>query len=213
MARKVFGGRGDVEGFEPTSGHVTGGLVLVLSVGVLLIGLLRPDLGWAPPVLAGAALASVLAWTVLLRPRVWATDEHLVLRNALHTVGLPLATIDKVAVGQVLAVSAGQRRYVSPAIGRSRRQSLRAGSAATRTRLPGTGLPGDTRTAHGQDATDTSGAVRHSYPDFVELRITQLAQDARARGMGPATVSRTWAWPEISGLVLTGGWFLFAWLA
>jgi hypothetical protein len=128
----------------------------------------------------------VLVWAAMLRPRVWATREHLVMRNMLHTVSIPLAAIETVAVRQVLAVSAGDNRFVSPAVGKSWRQTLRSNKQAER----------DTATA--------------SYPVFVEERISQLADDARAQqGVRrfsdeqvalAAGVRRQWAWPEIAAL-------------
>ena len=110
------------------------------------------------------------------------------MRNMLHTARIPLAAIDQVAVRQVLAVSAGEQRYVSPAIGKTWRQTLRSGRARS-------------------EPTATQ-----SYPVYVEERISQLAEDARAqRGVRRFSAEqaelagdarRSWAWPEIGGLAL-----------
>jgi hypothetical protein len=179
-----------VERFHPTSGRIMGLLALVVAVGIVVLGLVDRDGGPPPPVIAAAIGAGIVAWAAMLRPRVWATQHDLVMRNMLHTVSIPLAAIEQVAVRQVLAVSAGEKRYVSPAIGKSWRQAVRSDS--------------------GPREPSPVPATR-SYPDFVEERISRLAEDARARrGVQPlsdeqlalaAGVRRTWAWPEIVGLV------------
>jgi hypothetical protein len=110
-----------------------------------------------------------------------------------HTDRVPLALIDKVAVSQVLAVSAGGKRYISPAIGYTTRQAVKgrinAGRATTEVR----------------SAADT-------HQIFVEERIAHLAKDTRDR-LGitkgspeqqalAADVRRSYAWPEIAGVAV-----------
>lgn len=137
--------------------------------------------------MTGALVFGVLVWAAMLRPRVWATPEALVLRNMLDTVSIPLAAIDTVVVRQVLAVGVGDSRYVSSAIGHSWRQTIKSNRSSER-----------------PSATE-------SYPVFVEDRITRLVEDARARhGIQRFTpeqaaladdVHRALAWPEIGVLV------------
>ena len=175
-----------VERFQPTSGRILGVIALVAVLAIVVIGVVDRDHGFPAPVVTGALVFGVLVWAAMLRPRVWATREHLVMRNMLHTVSIPLAAIETVVVRQVLAVSAGDNRFVSPAVGKSWRQTLRSNKQGER----------DTATA--------------SYPVFVEERISQLADDARAQqGVRrfsdeqvalAAGVRRQWAWPEIAAL-------------
>ena len=182
-----------VERFEPTGGRVLGVIALVAAVAVVVIGIVDRDHGYPLSVVLGAAGFGILVWAAMLRPRVWVTEEQLVMRNMLHTVRIPLAAIEQVAVRQVLAVSAGEQRFVSPAIGRSLRQTVKANRK-------------------------TEPSATESYPVFVEERISRLAEDARAqRGVRrfsdeqaalAAGVHRTWAWPEIAGLAFFGLAFL-----
>jgi hypothetical protein len=182
--------RKPVERFHATSGHVTGVVALVVAGAVVVVGLVYGESGYSVTVVLGAVLFALLAWIVMLRPRVWATDEHLVMRNILHTERIPLAAIEQVVVRQVLAVSAGERRFVSPAIGRSRREAIKS-----------------------QRRTEPESATT-SYPVFVEERISHLAAEARTRqGVESASpeqaalaagVRRAWAWPEIAALVAAG---------
>jgi hypothetical protein len=149
-----------VERFDPTSGRVTAVLVLVLAGVVVVAGTV--DAGSVPlPVLAGAVLAAVLAWASMLRPALWATTEHLVMRNMLETVHVPLAAIEQLAVRQVLALKAGEKRYVSTVVGRPLRKAMRAGRSG---RAP---------------VEDTTPAPGLPYADFVEQRLHQLMEEAR----------------------------------
>ena len=150
-----------VERFDPTSGRVTAVLALVLSGVVVVAGVADP--GSVPaPVIAGAVLAAVLAWASMLRPALWATQDHLVMRNMLETVHVPLAAIEQLAVRQVLAARAGDRRYVSTVVGRPLRKVMRAPK-------PGSAPAG------GTSDTDLP------YADFVEQRLHQLMEEARTR--------------------------------
>ena len=76
------------------------------------------------------------------------------LRNMLDTNVVPLAAIEDVAVRQVLAVRANEKRYVSPAIGNSFFRTIRP-------------------------RTDRSGERELTYPDYVRDRILHLADGAR----------------------------------
>lgn len=150
---------GTVEAFRPTSGQVAGWIGLVLVAAVVVVGLADREAGFPAPVVAGALVLGVLDWAAMLKPRVRVEGRWLVLRNMLETVRVPLAAIEEVAVRQLLVVRAGERRFVSPAVGRSRRQVVRASRAPS-------------------DATPTDPA-RQPYPDFVESRIRHLAEQAR----------------------------------
>jgi hypothetical protein len=147
-----------VERFHPTSGRITVVLVLLLAGVVVVLGVADPGSVGAP-VMAGALLAAVLAWASMLRPALWATREHLVMRNMLETVQVPLAAIEQMAVRQVLAVRAGEKRYVSTVVGRPWRKVARSGSGAP--------------AAGGASVADLP------YADFVEQRLRELMAEAR----------------------------------
>jgi hypothetical protein len=179
-----------VERFRPTSGRVIGVVALVLVAAVILAGILDHDEEFPVTMIAGAVVFGALVWSSMLRPRVWATESDLVLRNMLETIRIPLAAIESVVVRQVLAVGAGDARYVSPAIGHSWRQTFKS-----------------THGAAPKTATE-------SYPVFVEERISQLAEDARAK-LGvrrysdeqvalASGVRREPAWAEIAVLTVAG---------
>ncbi|GAA1435619.1 hypothetical protein GCM10009641_32240 [Mycobacterium cookii] len=145
-----------VERFHPTSGQVTGWLAVVGSAVVALAGLAYLDDGFPPWVVGLALLVGVLAWAAMLRPALWATGEHLVMRNLTETVHIRLAAVEEMAVRQVLAVRAGDRRWVSTVVGRSWRKAVTARPSA-------------------------SGEAREgmAYADFVETRLYDLVDEAR----------------------------------
>lgn len=124
------------EVFRPTSGRVLGLIGVACGVGLAALGLAVPG-SVAPVVMAAGLLGAVLAWAAMLRPGVAIGAGDLVLRNMLETLRIPLIAIEEVAVRQVLAVRTANRRYVSPAIGKSLRQTIRANKTDSVAEDPG----------------------------------------------------------------------------
>jgi hypothetical protein len=168
------------EKFPPTSGRVMGVLAVLLCLGVMVLAIVDGEQGVGAPVAWGAAFAAIVSYAALLRPAVRVEQGTLVLRNMLDTNVVPLAAVEEVAVRQVLAVRAEEKRYVSPAIGHSFVRTLRP-------------------------RVSPGGQLEISYPDYVRDRILSLSDGARRR-LGNADlppVRHEWAWPEIAGLVVT----------
>ena len=163
---------GVVERFHPTSGRVSGWLTLVLSAVLVLAGLAYLGEGFPVWVVAAGLLVGVLAWAAMLRPALWITEEHLVMRNLAETVHIRLAAIEEMAVRQVLAVRAGDRRFVSTVVGRTWRKTLQSRHR-----------PGGTDS--GEVVAPTEGM---HYADFVENRLHDLVDKARSRaGVRPGS--------------------------
>jgi hypothetical protein len=187
-----------VEDFRPSSGRITGVLGVAICAGIVAFGVAESSRGFPPAVAWAALFGGVLFWSASLRPRVRVTESELRLRNMLTTISVPLAAIEQIVVRQVLSVRAGERRYVSSAIGKTWRQALKSG----RVNDEGSEAP---------------------YPDFVEKRLHKLAEDARIReGISLMSdeqlargedVRREWAWPEIVLLGFTALGFVVALLA
>jgi hypothetical protein len=191
-----------VEKFAPNGGTamaVIGGLVVL---GCIVAWVLDTD-GvplWVPAI---ALLGGVVLYTSTVRPRVMVHGRDLVLRNMLSTVRLPLASIEELAVRQVMAVRAGGKRYVCAGTGRPMRQALK-GSAVQRAREEMGGL-------RGEIAKATVREPGMSYADFVEIRVQELINEDRLRRgvkrYSPEAdelakqVRRELAWPEIAALV------------
>lgn len=156
-----------VERFHATSGQVTGWLTVALALVVALAGVAYRDEGFPLWVAALALLVAVLAWAAMLRPALWVTGDHLVMRNLVETVHIRLATVEELAVRQVLAVRAADRRWVSPVVGRTWRKAL----------------------ASPPSSPDASGPQEGMhYADFVENRLYELVDDARtSAGVRPGS--------------------------
>lgn len=158
-----------VEVFKPTSGRFLGVVGLLVCAAVVVIGLVDPGSGFGVTTMAVAVLVGVLVHGAMLKPVVRATDDELVMVNLFETVRLPLAGVESLAVRQVLAVLVGDKRYVSPAVGRTFRQALRK-PRSTR-ELAMTPVPGEGLVAE----------EGMNYADFVEDRLRELATQARSR--------------------------------
>ena len=183
-----------VERFAPTSGRISGIVGLITAGVVLILALLGWDTGTPLGVAIVAVLGGVLVWAAMLRPALWTTGSDLVIRGMFSTSWVPLAAIDRVVVTQVLAVKVGDRRFVSPVIGYTVRQTMRS-------------------KVRDAQAPNSSGAgPTQEHQAFVEARITYVAQDTRDR-LGirkgspeqqalAAGVRHTWAWPELAACAL-----------
>ena len=190
-----------VERFHPTSGRVTGWLTVGLAAVVVLAGLAYRDDGFPTWVAAGALLVGVLAWAAMLRPALWATDEHLVMRNLAETVRIRLDAIEEMAVRQVLAVRAADRRWVSTVVGRPWRRAVTSGR---------------------QPVADGVATPREGmgYADFVEHRLHELVDAARtAAGVRPGSpeqlalphaVRRERAWLPLALIATSGALLLLS---
>lgn len=183
-----------VERFRPTSGRFSGILGLVAAAVILGLAIVAGGTGLPLGVAIGAVLGALLVWAALLRPAMWVTRRDLVMRGMFHTDRIPLAAIDRVVVTQVFAVRAGDRRFVSPTIGYTVRQTASA-------KLRATGASPKKQPS----AVDTPQI-------FVEERVLHLAQTNRDL-LGVATgspeqqavaadVRRTYAWPELAGVAV-----------
>lgn len=184
----------EVQRFPPSNGRFTGYLGLAIGPAVLVLAGVYGGLG--PALVVGVALFEVVVWLVMLRPAVWVEGDVLVLRHLVRTDRVPLAAVTSVVVRHVLAVFAGERRFVSPTIARSSRQLIGEARAARRGGRPSSWLSEVTAPAgKGVDQAD-----------FVEQRLRHLAEQARlARGvaarspeqealLGGARRSTSWPW-------------------
>jgi hypothetical protein len=162
MARLQHDADAVVERFQPTSGRISGWLTVAFCAALVVAGLAYLDEGFPAWVAAAGLLVGVLAWAAMLRPALWATEEHLVMRNLAETVHIRLAAIEEMAVRQVLAVRADDRRFVSTVVGRSWRKAM------VSRRTPG---------------ADDGPRDGMSYADWAEHRLHELVDGAR-KGAG-----------------------------
>jgi len=168
-----------VEGFQPTSGRVAGAIGLVTAAIVLGLAVWPHSTGTPLGVAIVACFGALVTWVVLLRPALWVTTTDLVLRNMFTTTYVPLVAIDRVLTTQVLSVTAGERRFVSPVIGYTLRQSVA-----------------------GRRADEKAPSAADTYQVFVEERIMHYVKTAREQEVPASEVRRVLAWPEIAGMAV-----------
>lgn len=163
--------------FRPTGGPFMGGLAI--AVALVVVGSAVFDPGSTPvEAAAGAVLFAVVSWAAMLWPRLSVTAHELVMRNTVSIVRVPLAAIEDVVIRQVLAVRVGDKRYVSSAVGRSRRKTVASDKSRTPHRV---GLGSVTNLPH-------DAGAKFDYADFVEQEIRNRMERARApAGITPRT--------------------------
>ena len=198
-----------VEKFARNGGQVVAGFGALVVVAMLVGWAVDPGqvAFWVVPL---ALVIAMVIWTSTLRPRVLVQGSSLVLRNMLTTVRIPLAAIEEFAVRQVLAVRAGDQRYVCAGAGRTLRQAMK-GSAMQRAREQVHGLRAEIAPVVEPGVT---------YADYIELRLRELIKEDRARRGLTATspeldelaaqARREPAWPEIAGLAGSVAFFVLA---
>lgn len=147
-----------VESFAPTNGQASGWFGVAMGVVIALGGLLRPDGGVAWPVAVAGALVAWVMYAFSIRPRVWLTGRHLVLRHTLDRVLVPLAAVEQLSISRVLSVRTADRRYVSAALGRPAVRAGRRGS-------PEPGVP---------------------FVDYAEGRLRRAVEEASGAAAGAA---------------------------
>lgn len=178
-----------VERFAPTSGRFSGIAGLITAAVVLILAVLGWDAGTPLGVAIVALFGGLMVWAAMLRPALWTTSDDLVMRGMFGSQLIPLAAIDTVIVTQVLAVKVGDKRFVSPVIGYTVRQTMKS------------------KVRDARSPTSSAPAPTQEHQAFVEARIAYVAQDARDR-LGirkgspeqqalAAGVRHTWAWPEL----------------
>ena len=170
----------EVQRFSQTSSRVLGAVGVIAAAVTAVMVLTRSE----EPSYATVAFCvffGALAWTALLRPRLELGPSDLVLRNMFSTDTVPLAAIESVTVRQVFVVFAGDRRYTSPAVGRTRRQLVKDGAGRSG-EAPGGGqsnmmgmLPAMPSSPEKPDSATTSFGL------FVEERVRSRVADALAR--------------------------------
>ena len=177
----------EVQRFSVTSSRVFGVLAVATAAGVALAAVLDAQGDPSYVAIALAVFFGTAAWAAMLRPRLELNGSQLVMRNMLETVTLPLEAIESVAVRQVLVVFAGDKRYTSSAIGRTRRQLHRD------ERRQSGGSPGGMMGILPALPTpeEKPENAKTSYGLFVEERIRSRVADALARqGVKPRSADQ-----------------------
>jgi hypothetical protein len=195
--------RGEERRFTPTSGTTIGWCGLALVAGVLVFILVDDRSTVSIRFALGVAMFGVLVWCYMLRPRLVIGPTEVELRNAFSSWHVPLADVRRVAVRTITRIYTDDGQYDGVAVGRSVR-SLRRGGAGSRRafRMPGLNpsfsIEDTPALKRPQANLDSDGVA-----DFVTEQLLVSAERARDEGQaGGSTPYRTWAVPELTGLLV-----------
>jgi len=203
-----------VEAFATPAGRYLGYGVVGAAFVLCLLGLKSQGTGALGLIAVCVAFAS-LAWVALIRPRVTAHKNGLLMRNMLRDTFLPWASIKSCRVAQTLQIGTRDRIYHGLGLTKSARQASRE----QRQRR------GGGRTVFGPNLGTSSMAsaptisagpedgllvnrvneeqIGGSYFSHAEQRIETLAQQGAAKTAG-AEPKVVWDPMAIGGLLLAG---------
>ena len=199
-----------MERFKATSGLVVGSLglaVVAFAIGYTLYAVRGAE---ALRIALALGFFGTLVWATQIRPRVTAYPDTLRLHNSVRDAFVPLAAIDRVNVRQTLNVWVGAKRYTCVGIGKPARALIR-GRSRPKSTMPLLGFGRVDDYSHAADRPHPE-QTSTSYPDYVVMRIEDLAEQAKkdAGGADPGKVRRRLAVPEVALLVATGAGFLLS---
>ena len=197
-----------VERFKPTSGALHGYFGLAIcAFGIGYVALAEQTLTGLRIAL-GLATFAVLVWISTLRPRATLYPEHLLLKNSLVDVRIPLRLVQDIVVTRTLNVWAGGKRYVCIGIGKPLR-SLFQGSRASKSAAAGLFGAGSLHAYAERGDRVPADQTATGYETFVARRIQEQVDEARSTpASAPEKVRHLAAWPEIAALAVTASAFV-----
>lgn len=192
MADERAAGEEPVEHFRPTSGSRVGWVGIVLLLALAVQSLSGGSLS-AVAAAAGLGWCALGLWIGLVRPRVLAYGDHLLLRNELRDAVIPWHLVDGIVVRQTLRVHAGDDVCQCAAISRGARGRPRVRRATSTWAGPMFGVEGMVKGLGSTSTADPGVQITADYPDYVETRLRELtSQRVRASSSRPEVTTR-WA--------------------
>jgi hypothetical protein len=175
-----------VEAFRPTSGYWLGWCGVALFAVVAVEVLVRSRSGMSLAAASALAWGALVMWIGLVRPRVLAFADHLLLRNAFRDTAVPWHLVDGILVRLTLRVYVGDQVHQAAAISRGARSGVAAAARGRRQGPLGSLAP--------SLATDADVAPPGAdYAGYVETRLRDLATQRRAVSAGREQVTTSWA--------------------
>lgn len=102
--------------------------LLICATGILLVLISVP--GWSDlPVITGLLLCAWVIQLMLIRPRVFLSQDWLTLRGSVSDLRVPVQSVTSVLIGNYTKIVTEERTYSTPAISRRLRPSREPTSA------------------------------------------------------------------------------------
>jgi hypothetical protein len=208
-----------IETFATPAGRILGYVVVAAAVVLSLLGLKSQGTG-ALGLIAICVAFAALTWVTLIRPKVTAHQNGLLLRNMLRDTLLPWATIRSCRAAQTLQVGTRDKVYHGLGLTKSARQSTRElrPRRGGRKTIFGPNLGMTSLASAPTVSTDDDGMsvdrakgqqTGSSYFTHAEQRIETLAQQ-RAAKTAEATPRVVWDPVAVGALVLAAVAIIFA---
>jgi len=183
--------------YGPTTGALTGWLGLVLCVGGIVPLLTDPTAGRIRLAFA-IALAGVVVWSFMLRPRIIIREQEpstLLLRNPFSTWQVPLAAINRVQIKAITRVEVEGAGYDGVAVGRRVKAMVRGPVVKHGDGLltPGLRLGTPPR----REPKHPSATSPEAIADLLTEQILAASDRAKESGQPTEPVLRHWAWVEL----------------
>lgn len=129
------------------------------------------------PLLIGLLLIGWIVHLVMIRPRIFLSDELLILQGAVLDREIPISSVTRVLIGNYTKISTTQGSYTSAAISRRLR---------------------------GREARGWSRGNELSQADLFEADLNALLQRESSRPLVEKGILNRWAWPELGILLGLG---------
>lgn len=184
------------EKFSASGGRWVG-VAAVIMGAVIVVGAAMDSLddSWRMAAL-GVALA-LLAWAVMIRPRIAAHEHGLLMRNVLRDVLVPWGSIERCKALQTFQVATPEGVFHGLGVSRSARSVMRqqVGGRSVLGTMFGQRL-GSVEPSSGYAREEVHTSL--SYLDFIEARIASMAQESTDE---PRPVVRSVAVLPVAALV------------
>lgn len=144
-------------------------------------------------------LVALVTWVTLVRPRVVAHANGVLLRNMLHDIFVPWSKIERARVLQTLHVVTDDASFQGLGVSRSARSIAKQNHGRSSMVFPasGAGLFGAEAGPRQRTGSSVRPPTEIAYQDYIETVIRDRARDAQPDDLRPVTV---WAWEAVAAL-------------
>lgn len=191
----------EVEKLPVSTGWWFGWLVVGLA-GLAVAALLAGDPARDRDAIAITLMVALVTWVTLIRPRVVAHADGVVLRNMLRDIFVPWSKIERCRVLQTLHVVTDDAAYHGLGVSRSARSIAKQSYGRSSMVFPGPGAGsfGTEAGPRGMTGSSVHPPTEIAYQDYIENVIRDRARDARPDDLRPVTA---WATEAVAALVVT----------
>jgi len=175
------------------------GWVVVGLAAVAVTALLAGDPARDRDAIAITVLVALVTWVTLIRPRIVAHADGVLLRNMVRDIFVPWSKIERCQVMQTLQVVTDDDAFHGLGVSRSARSIAKQNHGRSPMAFPATvaGLSGPDEGQRARTGSSVRPVTEIAYQDYIETVIRDRARDARPDDLRPVTA---WAWEAVAAL-------------